>query len=89
MSLRDNCPLHKDILDFWTTNGKEIKSKSLHSVGGNIVVYFHGEHDGSGYPPIHNVIAYEYHDGSVTYRLNGKNLKEAGMLRMINLKSFL
>lgn len=89
MNPQDNYPLHKDILNFWTTNGKEIKSKTLYSQGGNIVIYFHGEHDGSGYPPVDNVIAYEYRDGSITYRLNNKNLKESGMLRMINLKSFL
>jgi len=40
MRHHDKCPLHKDVIDFWSNNGKEINSRLLNSKGGDIIIYF-------------------------------------------------
>lgn len=88
--MENKLPLHKEVVKFWSLNGKELNSKLINTTSsGGIMVYYHGACDYGGYPPINNIIAFEFKDGSITYRLNNTNYKEPQILRLIKLKSFI
>ena len=79
--------LHPEIVKFLCKSEK-IFEALLPSNIGTMTVYYSGVDGWFNIPPLKNIIAFGYPNGSIRYRLNNINYNESDMLKIIKLSSF-
>lgn len=81
-------PLHNDFVKFWNDQGIQLKNNEIFTNAGKVIV--HSCNDGNDQlPRLSDVVAFEYGDGEICYRINNINYQEEQALRVIKLKIFL
>lgn len=84
--------IHLDFVEFWTKHNKTIETVPLplDSIGERIlIVYYHSGLSINGLPLLHNIVAFEYPDKSITYKINDINYSENQMLKVMKLSTFI